>query len=139
YALLDRQSLGTGQAVPSSVTRPLPPAYAALRLWLELGINPPPDSGAPRDGAVARLLSLGSRSQVERAVMLALARLRVAGLPWSKDPRPTGKAVARFCATLSDDEAARMLLAVLVPISPADTLALSQRLWVPIDEQETAA
>jgi CRISPR-associated protein Csx17 len=139
YALLDWQSSGTGQAAPSSVTRPLPPAYAALRLWLELGINPASDSDASRDGAVARLLSLGSARQVERGVALALARLRVAGLPWSKDPRPTGKAVARFSATLPDDEAARVLLAVLVPISPADTLALSQRLWVPIDEQETAA
>ncbi len=139
YALLDWQSSGTGQAAPSSVTRPLPPAYAALRLWLELGINPASDSDASRDGAVARLLSLGSARQVERGVALALARLRVAGLPWSKDPRPTGKAVARFSATLPDDEAARVLLTVLVPISPADTLALSQRLWVPIDEQETAA
>jgi CRISPR-associated protein Csx17 len=139
YALLDWQSSGTGQAAPSSVTRPLPPAYAALRLWLELGINPASDSDASRDGAGARLLSLGSARQVERGVALALARLRVAGLPWSKDPRPTGKAVARFSATLPDDEAARVLLAVLVPISPADTLALSQRLWVPIDEQETAA
>jgi CRISPR-associated protein Csx17 len=139
YALLDWQSSGTGQAAPSSVTRPLPPAYAALRLWLELGIDPPSDSRPPRDGAVARLLSLGSASQVELAVSLALARLRVDGLPWSKDPRPTGKAVARFAATVPADVAARMLLAVLVPISKDDTLALSQRLWVPIDEQEAIA
>jgi CRISPR-associated protein Csx17 len=139
YSLLDWQSSGACQAAQSSVARPLPPSYAALRLWLDLGINPPPDFGAPRDGAVARLLSLGSASQVERAVALALARLRVAGLPWSADPRPTGKAVARFNVKVPGDEAARMLLAVLVPISPADTLALSRRLWVPIDEQETAA
>jgi len=139
YSLLDWQSSGACQAAQSSVAGPLPPSYAALRLWLDLGINPPPDSGAPRDGAVARLLSLSSASQVERAVALALARLRVAGLPWSADPRPTGKAVARFNVKVPGDEAARMLLAVLVPISPADTLALSRRLWVPIDEQETAA
>jgi len=139
YALLDWQSLGTGQGAPSSVAGPLPPSYAALRLWLELGIDPPSDSRPPRDGAVARLLSLGGADQVERAVALALARLRVDGLPWRGDPRPTGKAVARFAATISGDEAGRMVLAVLVPISREDTLALSRRLWVPIDEQETAA
>jgi hypothetical protein len=32
-----------------------------------------------------------------------------------------------------------MLLAVLVPILKDDTLALSRRLWVPIDEQEAIA
>jgi CRISPR-associated protein Csx17 len=148
YALLDWQSPGTGRAEQSPATgraevssagAPVPPSYAALRLWLELGIDPPSDSRPPRDGAVARLLSLGSASQVERAVSLALARLRVDGLPWSKDPRPTGKAVARFAATVPADVAARMLLAVLVPISKDDTLALARRLWVPIDEQEAIA
>jgi len=139
YALLDWQSLGTGRAAASGAGVPVPASYAALRLWLELGIEPPSDSRPPRDGAVARLLSLGSASQVERAVALALARLRVDGLPWSTDPRPTGKAVARLAATIPGDEAARMLLAVLVPISKDDTLALARRLWVPIDEQETAA
>jgi CRISPR-associated protein Csx17 len=135
YALLDWQSLGTGRGAGV----PVPPSYAALRLWLELGIDPPSDLRPPRDGAVARLLSLGSASQVERAVALALARLRVDGLPWSTDRRPTGKAVARFAATIPGDEAARMALAVLVPTSKDDTFALSRRLWVPIDEQETAA
>jgi CRISPR-associated protein Csx17 len=139
YALLDWQSLGTGRAAASGAGVPVPASYAALRLWLELGIEPPSDSRPPRDGAVARLLSLGSASQVERAVALALARLRVDGLPWSTDPRPTGKAVVRLAATIPGDEAARMLLAVLVPISKDDTLALARRLWVPIDEQETAA
>jgi CRISPR-associated protein Csx17 len=139
YALLDWQSLGTGRAAPSGAGAPVPPSYAALRLWLELGINPRSDSRSPRDGSVARLLSLGSASQVERAAALALARLRVDGLPWSTHPRPTGRAVARFAATIPGDEAARMVLAVLIPISNDDTLALSRRLWVPIDEQETAA
>lgn len=139
YALLDWQSLGPGQAAASGAPVPVPPAYAALRLWLELGIEPPSDSRPPRDGAVARLLSLGSASQVERAVALALARLRVDGIPWSTDPRPTGKAVARFTATIPDDEATRMLLAVLAPVSKNDALALSRRLWVPSDKQETAA
>jgi CRISPR-associated protein Csx17 len=139
YALLDWQSLGTGRAAASGAGVPVPPSYAALRLWLELGIEPPFDSRPPRDGSVARLLSLGSAGQVERAAALALARLRVDGLPWSEDPKPTGKAVARFAATVPDDDAARMVLAVLIPISTNDTLALSRRLWVPIDEQETAA
>jgi hypothetical protein len=136
YALLDWQSLGTGRGEASGACVPVPPSYAALRLWLELGIDPPPESRPPRDGTVARLLSLGSASEVERAVELALRCLRVNGLPWSTNPRPTGKAVARFAATIPGDEAARMLLAVLVPILKDDTLALSRRLWVPIDEQK---
>jgi hypothetical protein len=65
---------------------------------------------------------------------LALRCLRVNGLPWSTNPRPTGKAVARFAATIPGDEAARMLLAVLAPILKDDTLALSRHLWVPIEE-----
>jgi len=139
YALLDWESLGTGRGEASGACVPVPPSYAALRLWLELGIDPPPESRPPRDGTVARLLSLGSASEVERAVELALRCLRVNGLPWSTNPRPTGKAVARFAATIPGDEAARMLLAVLVPILKDDTLALSRRLWVPIDEQEAIA
>lgn len=140
YALLDwHNNPGVDPiAKPSELSTPVPPAYAALRLWLALGVNPLPDSRPPRDGAVARLLSLGSASQVQRAFELALRRLRVEGLPWSTDPRPTGKAVARFRATIPGDEAPRMVLAVLVPISEDDTLVLSRRLWVPIDEQEAA-
>jgi CRISPR-associated protein Csx17 len=138
YALLDwqnhNQPLETEQATASGAGVFLPPSYVALRLWLDLGIDPPPESRPPRDGTVARLLSLGSASEVERAVELALRRLRVNGLPWSTDPRPTGKAVARFAATIPANEAARMLLAVLVPVSKDDTLALSRHLWVPIEE-----
>ena len=140
YALLDwqnhNQPLETEQATASGAGVSLPPSYVALQLWLDLGIDPPPESRPPRDGTVARLLSLGSASGVEKAVEVALGRLRVNGLPWRTDPRPTGKAVARFTATIPGDEAARMLLAVLVPILKDDTLALSRRLWVPIDEQE---
>jgi len=150
YALLDWQSVRAGKGVPRCVAyrsqstgaadRSIPPSYAALRLWVELGINPPPDSRPPRDRAIARLLSLGSARQLEQAVALALARLRVDGLPWSTDPRPTGKAVAHFTSTIqSDDEAGRIALAVLTPISKDDSLTLSRRLWVPIDEQETTA
>lgn len=146
YALLDWQSLGTGRAeqrgagfpLPRTYTT-LPPTYATLRLWLDLGFHPRPDSRPPRDGAIARLLSLGSARQVERAVALALGRLRVDGLPWSADSRPTGKAISRFAPTIPSDEAARMVLAVLTPIATDDRFALSRRLWVPIDEQETAA
>jgi len=139
YALLDWQSLGAGRDAPSGACAPVMPSYAALRLWLELGMSPSSDSRPPRDGSVARLLSLAGTSHVERAVALALARLRVDGLPWGTDPRPRGKAVARFAAKVPGEDAARMLLAVLTPISTDDTLALSRRLWVPIDEQETAA
>jgi len=140
YALLDWwRSPAAGRAAQASAAAPVAPSYAALRLWLELGINPPSDSRPPRDGTVARLLSLGSTSQVERAAVLALARLQIDGLPWSTDPRPTGKAVARFAATIASDDAARMVLAVLIPISTEDTLVLSRRLWVPIDEKETIA
>ncbi|QUV86481.1 type I-U CRISPR-associated protein Csx17 [Chloracidobacterium aggregatum] len=134
YALLDWESLGTGRGEASGACVPVPPSYAALRLWLELGIDPPPKSRPPRDGTVARLLSLGSASGVEKAVEVALGHLRVNGLPWRTDPRPTGKAVARFAATIPANEAARMLLAVLAPISKDDTLALSRHLWVPIEE-----
>lgn len=140
YALLDwHNNPGVDPvAKPPKLSTPVPPAYAALRLWLALGVNPPPGSRPPRDSSIARLLSLGSASQVQRASELALRRLRVDGLPWCTDPRPTGKAVARFGATIPGDEAARMVLAVLVPISEGDTIALSRRLWVPIDEQEAA-
>ncbi len=143
YALLDwqnhNQPLETEQATASGAGVFLPPSYVALRLWLDLGIDPPLESRPPRDGTVARLLSLGSARGVEKAVEVVLRRLRVNGLPWRTDPRPTGKAVARFAATIPANEAARMLLAVLAPISKDDTLALSRRLWVPIDERETTA
>jgi CRISPR-associated protein Csx17 len=140
FALLDWQGNTSAECVERSrASAPVPPAYAALRLWLELGTRPAPDSRPPRDGNVARLLSLGSAAQVERAAALALSRLRVDGLPWSTEPRPTGKAVARFQATIPREEAARMALAVMIPVSLEDTLTLSRRLWVPTDEEETAA
>jgi CRISPR-associated protein Csx17 len=113
----------------------LPPAYVALRLWLDLGIHPPESVRPPRDGSVARLLALGTKSQVEQAAERALARLRITGLPWNRDPRPTGKAVARFVPVLSEAEARRMAAAVLAPISKVDTLKLSRRLWVAADDR----
>lgn len=141
YALLDWESDKAVQAAPSSAMSSritLPPSYIALRLWLELGIAPPSDSRPPRNGTIPRLLTLGSVKQVEQAVALALRSLRVAGLPWRREERrPTGKAVAHFAANVTANEAERMALAVLIPISENDKLTLSRRLWVPIDEQET--
>lgn len=108
----------------------VPPVYAVLRLWLELGIEPAPGSRPPRDGDVVRLLSIGQPEEAERATARALSRLRVDGLPWDRDPRPTGKAVAQFEPTISDAEAARLSVALMVPIARKDAIALSQRLWV---------
>ncbi|MGC8730914.1 MAG: type I-G CRISPR-associated protein Cas8g1/Csx17 [Halothiobacillaceae bacterium] len=115
------------------------PAYAALRLWLELGIRPGPDARPPRDGEVVRLLAIGEPAQLEYAAALALRRLRVDGLPWDEDPRPTGKAVAHFEAKIPSHEAARLAVSVIVPIREEETLALSRRLWVPMDEKEVMA
>ncbi len=112
---------------------PVPPAYAALRLWLHLSIRPGPNGRPPRDGRIARLIALGSRVHVEQATQLALRHLRVHGLPWHDQPRPTGKAVAYVRPTPSDQEAARMVLAVTIPISEQDTHDLARRFWVPID------
>jgi CRISPR-associated protein Csx17 len=144
FALLDWQNQRTAGSVPVSQpvnTRsslPVPPAYAALRLWFELGIRP---SGArpPRDGAVVRLISIGGRSQVENAVELALARLRSSGLPWPDTPPPMGKAVARFGCSVSEQEAERMAVAVMVPISEFSTHTLARSLWVPFNQPECEA
>jgi len=113
----------------------VPPAYAVLRLWLELGVEPAPGSRSPRDGEVVRLLSLGQLEEAERATARALSRLRVDGLPWDTGPRPTGKTVAQFEPTISDAEAARLSVALMVPIARKDAIALSQRLWVPMEEK----
>ncbi len=141
FALLGWPGVGAADPISPSPEEmsAVSPAYASVRLWLELGIHPRPDGRPPRDGQVARLLSLGSPAQVARASELALSRLRSDGLPWNTEPCPTGKGVARFRAMLAPEEAARFGLAILVPISREDTLALARRLWVPVDEQETAA
>jgi CRISPR-associated protein Csx17 len=115
------------------------PAYTALRLWLELGIAPGADGRPPRDGEVPRFLSLGGTTQVEAAGTRALARLRVQGLPWHAQPAPMGKAVVNAQLSVTADEAERMALAVLVPISRAETLALSRRFLVAVIEKEISA
>lgn len=139
FALLDWTSEHCAVVISSGAVLPIPPCYAALRLWLELGAGPAAGERPSRDGDVARLVSLGSPAQAARASELALSRLRTSGLPWNTEPRPTGKAVARFRGTFSAQEAARVALAIMVPITPEDTFALARRLWVPLDEQETAA
>jgi CRISPR-associated protein Csx17 len=122
------------------VRLPIPASYAALRLWFELGIRPDPKARPPRDGEIPRALSLGGVPHVERAIGRALARLRIQGLPWRREePAPTGKAVATLSPQVTREEAERMALAVMVPISHADTLALSRRLWVATIEKETSA
>jgi CRISPR-associated protein Csx17 len=140
FALLgwqDSASAGSSSAVKHHL--PLSPAYAALRLWLELGVAPSATSRPPRDGEVPRLLSLGGGPQVGIAVERALERLRVQGLPWHEQSEPMGKAVVNARPRVAAAEAQLMALAVLVPISRDDTLALSRRLLVAVIEKEISA
>lgn len=140
FALLgwqDTESAGLNGAARPRL--PLSPVYAALRLWLELGIAPAGASRPPRDGEVPRLLSLGRGPQIDIAVERALGRLRVQGLPWQDQPMPMGKAVAKAHPRVTAAEAQLMALAVLVPVSRADTLALSRRLLVAVIEKEISA
>jgi CRISPR-associated protein Csx17 len=143
FALLDWPNAELGDVHPSTTEKthlPIPASYAALRLWFELGIRPDPEERPPGDGVIPRALSLGGGAHLERAIGRALARLRIQGLPWWDDePAPTRKAVATLSARLPIEEAERMALAVMVPISRADTLALSRRLWVATIEKEMSA
>jgi hypothetical protein len=82
------------------------------------------------------LLSLGGGPQVGVAVERALGRLGVQGLPWHEQESPTGKAVVKAKPRVTDAEAQLMALAVLVPVSRADTLALSRRLLVAVVDKE---
>lgn len=135
FALLDWQEQ-EARAAPGGSSGDevcVPPAYAVLRLWLELGIDPASESRPPRDCGVVRLLNIGQPAQAQRAIARALSRLRVNGLPWDKEPRPTGKAVAHFEPEIGDVEAARLAVAVIVPIAKGDRLRLSRRLWVGMD------
>jgi CRISPR-associated protein Csx17 len=140
FALLAWQNVGPAATPGAAGHRlPLSPAYAALHLWLELGIAPCGDARPPRDGEVPRLVSLGGIAYVEHAVERALARLRVEGLPWHERPAPMGKAVATARPRLTQMESGRLALAVMVPISRADTLALARRFWVAVTEKEISA
>lgn len=135
FALLDWQSRAQvpESKVPANAAA-VPPTYAALRLWLQLGIECASGARPPRDGEVLRLLNTGQPEQVARAAARALLRLRVDGLPWHEQPRPIGKAVARFEPSVSDTEAARLAVALIVPIARQDVMALAGRLWVPLEE-----
>lgn len=128
-----------------SVARtPAPTAYAVLRLWLDAGIHPPEGSSPGRDGAVAQSLVRADAGAILSACRAAVARLRVVGLPPRRsesEDRRAGQAVARVVPICTPEQARRMPLAVLVPISPFDTEQLARRLWVPAseDEKETEA
>jgi CRISPR-associated protein Csx17 len=124
--------------------RPAPTAYAVLRLWLDAGIHPPEGSSPGRDGAVAQSLVSADSGAILSACRAAVARLRVVGLPprqSESEDRRAGQAVARVVPICTPEQARRMPLAVLVPISPFDTEQLARRLWVPAseDEKETEA
>jgi CRISPR-associated protein Csx17 len=140
FALLGWQDTDSaGLSGSASPRLPLSPPYAALRLWFELGIAPADASRPPRDGEVPRLLSLGRGPQIDIAVERALGRLRIQGLPWQEQPSPIGKAVVKAHPRVTAAEAQLMALAVLVPVSRADTLALSRRLLVAVIEKEISA
>lgn len=139
FALVDWQNAGPAETNQLPHRLPLMPAYAALRLWLELGIRPARGRRPPRDGEVPRLVSLAGVNHVEKAVERALARLRVDGLPWNKEPAPIGKGVVTARPRLTQLESERLALALMIPISRADTLALAHRLWVAVKEKEISA
>lgn len=139
FALLDWHNAGPINASTTPYQRrrlPIPAAYAAIRLWFDLGISPRGDATPPRDADIPRLLSLGGVAQVEQAVTRAFARLRIQGLPWDEEPAPTRKAVATASPRMTNTEAKLMALAVMVPISTNSTLTLSRRLWVAATEKE---
>jgi len=130
------------RSVRPAARRPAPTTYAVLRLWLDAGIHPPEGSSPGRDGALAQSLMRADSSAILSACRSAVARLRVVGLPerpHRSEERRAGQTVARVAPVCTMEEARRMPLAVLVPISPFDTEQLARRLWVPAseDEQET--
>lgn len=111
----------------------LPPAYAALRLWIELSARATPDARRPLDGAVPRGIATGTESSVTSACRAALHRLRMAGLPgdWPDDARPSGKSVALPEIVLTRAQAAVMAAAVLVPVCDDSVATLEDTLLVP--------
>ncbi|MYA43569.1 MAG: hypothetical protein F4Z31_17715 [Gemmatimonadetes bacterium] len=135
---------GSGHAAPpppASDHRPLLPAYASLRLWLELSARPQPGERRPMDGAVPRGIATGTGRSVADAAKFALRRLRVAGLPgrWPDGTRPTAKRVATPRVHVTSREAGLMATAVLVPISCVGVDRLAHTLVVPSARQERAS
>ena len=127
---------GCGEAPPPPAARPIPPVYAALRLWFELSAGATPFERRPLDGSVPRGIATGTVSSVQNASRTALRRLRIAGLPgdWPDAPelsRPRGKSVARPEVVLSARQARRMAAAVLIPVSDRSVTRLAETLLVP--------
>ena len=124
---------------PASVNRPVAPAYAALRLWIELSARPAPGERRPLDGVVPRGIATGTERSVESACRTALRRLRIAGLPgcWPADARPSGKRVALPEASLTSPEAGLMAAAVLVPVCAKSVARLADALLVPSISRES--
>ena len=135
FLLLD----GSGEAPPpASERRPVAPAYAPLRLWLDLSARPAPSERRPMDGAVPRGVATGTASSVASACRAALRRLRMAGLPgdWPDGARPSGKSVARPEVDLSSQQAGLMAAALLVPVSEESVARLANTLLVPSASRE---
>lgn len=116
-----------------TISYSMSPVYAVLRLWIELGIHPFSNSRRPMDGDVVRGILTGGAAEVGRATVRAAQRLRVTGLPgsWPDDQRPAGRAVACPAPRVLPAEAARLALALLVPIGPRAIDRLARRLHVP--------
>ena len=131
FLLLDAS--GDAPARPDTPAGWLPPAYAALRLWIELSARAAPDARRPLDGAVPRGIATGTESSVASACRAALHRLRMAGLPgdWPDDDRPSGKSVALPEIVLTRAQAAVMAAAVLVPVCDDSVATLEDTLLVP--------
>lgn len=125
---------GKGEAPPPTpASGPVPPAYAALRLWLELSARPAPGERRPLDGVVPRGIATGTQRSVRSACRTALRRLRTAGLPgfWPDDARPSGKNVALPKVDLTVPQASLMAAAVLVPLRKESVARLANTLLVP--------
>lgn len=135
---------GSGHAAPpppASDHRPLLPAYASLRLWLDLSARPQPGERRPMDGAVPRGIATGTGRSVADAAKFALRRLRVTGLPgrWPDGTRPTASRVAMPRVHVTSREAGLMATAVLVPISCVGVDRLAHTLVVPSARQQHAS
>ena len=128
FLLLD----GSGEAPPASTPRPIPPAYAALRLWFDLSARATPVERRPLDGSVPRGVATGTVLSIQSACRTALRCLRIAGLPgdWPGDP-PRGKSVAKPELVLSAPQARLMASAVLIPVSEQSVARLSDTLLLP--------
>lgn len=132
FLLLD----GSGDAPPASAPRPIPPAYAALRLWFELSARTTPSERRPLDGSVPRGVATGTVSSVQNACRTALHRLRVSGLPGDWPRRPREKSVARPELVVPASQARLMAAAILIPVSDHSVARLSDSLLLPSGPQE---